>query len=284
MRLIYPEPAEPPEVAGADLARLYGYPEGLARPWVRANMVASLDGAASVRGRSEGLSGKADKFVFNLLRALADVILVGAGTARTEGYRPARPHHAAALWPQLRAGRSAAPPIAVVTRRLDLDLSSPLVAGAPPESRTIVITTAAAPAERRSAAAAAGADVVVAGEEAVEPRLAVGALAERGHRRVLTEGGPRLLGELTGAGLLDELCLTISPLVAGGTGGRILDAAGAAAAGPAGRVLAGAEPADASASPGSLGPLTLAHVLADDGYLLCRYLCLPGGQPPDPRG
>lgn len=270
MRQIYPAPAGPPELALADLAQLYRYPAAPG-PYLRANMVASADGAASLGGRSGGLSGRADKLVFNLLRGLADVILVGAGTARTEGYGPARPQQAAAHWPQLRAGRPPAPPIAVVTRRLELDLSAPLLTEAAPESRTIVITTGAAPAGRRSAAAAAGADVVVAGEDAVDPRLAIEALVRRGYRRILTEGGPRLLGELTGAGLLDELCLTVSPLLAGGTGGRIVDAAGAAATGTAGAVQAGAAAAPAAASPGSLGQLTLGLVLEDEGYLLCRY-------------
>lgn len=273
MRLIYPEPAGRPELALTDLAGLYAYPPDQDRAWLRANMVASVDGAASLAGRSGGLSGQADKLVFNLLRGLADVVLVGAGTARSEGYGPAHPHHAAALWPQLRAGRAAAPPIAVVTRRLDVDISGPLLTGASGESRTIVVTTAAAPAGRRSAAVAAGADVIVAGEDAVDLRIAVAALAERGHRRLLTEGGPRLLAELAGLGLLDELCLTVSPLLAGGTGGRILDAAGAAATGPAGRVLPGPPPPGAPGSAASLGRLTLGHVLADEGFLLCRYLC-----------
>jgi riboflavin biosynthesis pyrimidine reductase len=272
MQLIYPAPEEAPEVEGTELVRLYAYPDGLTRPWLRANMVTSVDGAATLGGRSGGLSGEADRLVFNLLRALADVILVGAGTVRAEGYGPAHPHHAARYWPALRAGRSRVPPIAVVTRRLDLDLAGPLVSEAPPDARTIVITTRAAPPGRLAAAAAAGADVVVAGEEAVDLRVAVRMLAERGRLRVLAEGGPRLLGEIAGAGLLDELCLTVSPLLAGGRAGRILDAAGAAAAGPAGAVLAGARPHGAPGSPGSLGSLVLGHVLADGSHLLCRYL------------
>lgn len=260
MRLIYPEAAQGPELAGTELARLYAYPAGPERPWVRANMVASVDGAASLEERSGGLSGKADKLVFSLLRGLADVVLVGAGTARAENYRPARPLHDAALWPELRAGRTAAPPIAVVSRQLDLDVTAALIAEAPAESRTIVITTAAAPAERRKAAAAAGADVVIAGEDAVDLPAALAALTDRGHLRMLTEGGPRLLGQLVAAGLMDELCLTVSPLLAGGDASRIL-----AAAGPAGTAAAG------PGSPGGPVRLTLGHVLAGDGQLLCRY-------------
>ncbi len=271
MRQIYPAPAGSPEVPASGLGRLYAYPERLAQPWVRANRVASVDGAATLSGRSGGLSGDADKLLFAVLRGLADVVLVGAGTARAEGYGPARPGAAGGLWPALRAGRAAAPPIAVLTRRLDLDLTSALLTGPAAGARTIVITSAAAPAGLRKAAAAV-ADVIVAGDDRVDLRAAVAALADRGHRRLLTEGGPRLLGDLAGAGLLDELCLTVSPLLAGGTGGRILDAAGAVALGAAPPVLAGAAPADEAASPGSLGRLTLAHVLADEDYLLCRYL------------
>src|SRR5450755_2308348 len=95
------------------LAGLYAYPEDAARaarPWVRANMVASADGAAWLAGRAGGLSGLADRMVFSVLRSLADVILVGAGTARAERYRAMSPAEA---YPRLREGRTATPPIAV---------------------------------------------------------------------------------------------------------------------------------------------------------------------------
>ena len=235
----------------ADLAVLYGYPAGLTRPWVRANMIESADGAAEVDGLSGGLSGPADREVFGLLRALADVILVGAGTARAEKYRPARVRP---QWAGLRSGRPAAPPVAVLTGRLDLDLDGPLIAAAAADARTIVITTGAAPADRRAAAGAL-ADVIIAGEQRVDLATAVGELAGRGYRRILAEGGPHLLGQLAGAGLLDELCVTVSPVLAGGQAGRIVQ-------GPPG----GATPAR----------LDLAHLLADGGYLFCRYLISPG--------
>jgi riboflavin biosynthesis pyrimidine reductase len=239
----------------AEIARLYAYPapgKRPGRPWVRANMVASVDGAATARGRSSGLSGDADRQVFSVLRSLADVILAGAGTARAEKYRPVSDSEA---WPELREGRPPTPPIAVVTRLLDLDLESPLLAGSPRRARTIVLTTGAAPADRR-AAAARHADVVVAGDELLSPEAVIGALAERGHRRVLIEGGPHLLGQVAAAGLLDELCLTVSPLLAGGRAGRIL------AAGTTGD----------DDIPAPQAGLSLAHVLADSCFLLCRYL------------
>jgi riboflavin biosynthesis pyrimidine reductase len=184
--------------------------------------------------------------VFGVLRSLADVILVGAGTARTERYRPVRDTE---VWTSLRVDRPPTPTIAVVTRSLDLERCSRLLTDAPEHARTIVLTTAAAPAHRR-AALAESATVVVAGESEVDPALAISALADLGHRQILTEGGPHLLGQFIATSLLDDLCLTISPVLAGAEAGRIV-------AGPALHAA---------------GQLNLAHVLADDGYLLCRYV------------
>jgi riboflavin biosynthesis pyrimidine reductase len=231
------------------LGALYAYPHAAAGagPWLRASMVASVDGAASLGGRSGDLSGDADRLVFSVLRSLADVILVGAGTARAEGYRPIRDSE---VWAALRVGRAPVPPIAVVTGKLDLNEHAPLLAGAA-GARTIVLTTEAAPAARRTALAR-HADVVVAGPDAVAPAAAVAALAARGYRRVLVEGGPRLLGQVTAAGLLDEVCVTVSPVLEGGHAGRIM-----------------AAPQSWS---GAATGLRLAHVLEDHGFLLCRYL------------
>ena len=226
----------------ASLVRLYGYPEA---HWLRANMVTSADGAGQLAGLSAGLSSDADRRLFGVLRVLADVILVGAGTARAEGYRPAKRRAALA---DLRAGRSATPPIALVTRTLDLDLDSPLFSQAPPGARTIVITCADSPADRRAATARV-ADVIIAGDLVVDLKQAVAALRERSLGRVLCEGGPHLLGQLAAADLLDELCLTVSPLLAG--------------PGPS-RIIAG--------SPSATRPMTLAHVVEADGFLFCRYL------------
>jgi riboflavin biosynthesis pyrimidine reductase len=231
-----------------DVGALYAYPASASAgsPWVRGNMVASLDGAVALDGRSGGLSGDADKEVFRILRSQADVVLAGSGTVTEEHYRPAQ---ASAMVPGLRTGRPATPPIAVVTGSLRLDLSASLFTAAPPEARTIVITCESCPPDRRKAAAEV-ADVLVAGAAHVDLALAVEALAERGLARVLCEGGPHLLAQFAAAGLLDELCLTISPLLAGGDEGRILT-------GPAlGRGL----------------PLSLGHLLEDQGFLLARYL------------
>jgi riboflavin biosynthesis pyrimidine reductase len=260
MRLLLPEAAGMPggELDSGQVAELYAYP-ARDRPWLRANMVESADGAASLRGRSRGLSGPADRLVFAILRSLADVIVVGAQTARTERYRPAGRDEVQA---GLRAGRPAAPPIAVLSRRLDLDPHAELFTAAPPEARTIVITTELAPEPRR-AELARHADVIVAGAETVDLTSAVAALMARGHRRLLSEGGPHLLGELTGAGLLDELCLTISPLLAGPGPDRIIGRLGP----------------DGTEAAGDGLPLRLGHVLEDGGFLFCRYTVDPAGDP-----
>ncbi|MEO3812214.1 pyrimidine reductase family protein [Sphaerisporangium sp. B11E5] len=233
MRRIHPGPA-----GDVDLAAAYAYPR---ERWVRLNMVASADGGISVGGLSEGLSSKGDRRLFGVLRGLADVVLAGAATVRAEGYGPARPR---ASWEPLRAGRPPAPPIAVITGRLDLDLTSPLFTEA--LARTVVITAETAPAELRSRAAKV-ADVIVAGGDRVDMALAVAALGERGLGRVLCEGGPRINAQLAAAGLVDELCLTVSPLLIGGDAARILD------------------------GPPSHTPTTLSHVLEEDGFLFCKY-------------
>jgi riboflavin biosynthesis pyrimidine reductase len=244
MHQLLPLSQSPEPVDATVLAGLYAYPA--AGQWLRANMVASADGAATLSGVSEGLSSQADKEIFFLLRALADVVVVGAGTARTENYGPARIREARR---GLREGRAPTPPIAVITASLDIDPGCRLIAEAPPHARTIVITTAQAPAGRR-AELAGPADVIIAGDETVDLKAAVIALADRGHRRILTEGGPHLLAQLAEADLLDELCLTIGPLIAGPGAPRIVSGA-----------LSVPHPL----------PLTLAHVLEDDGFLMCRY-------------
>jgi riboflavin biosynthesis pyrimidine reductase len=221
-----------PQGPDVDPEEAYAVPAGT--PWLRANMVASADGAITGPDhRSAGVSSRADQFVFAALRRLADVVLVGAGTARIEGYRPARV------------------PIALVSARLELDLASPLLSQADP--RTIVYTAASAGTERIEATSQV-ADVVVCGEALVDLAVAVEDLHGRGYRSILCEGGPTLLGSVLGHGLLDELCLTITPVLVGGTIPRII----------AGTPLPG------------LVDLELAHLLEADGSLFARYLVRRG--------
>ena len=197
MRRLLPSPA----VAEVDLDEAYAWP---APRCLRVNFVSTLDGAASLDGRTAGLATPADQAVFFHLRATCDVIVVGAGTASVERYRPARV------------------PVAVVSARLSPSpeerLFTPAVDTAPP----LVLTCAAAPQDRR-AALSRGAEVVDCGDDAVDLGLAVAELERRGMRRLLCEGGPRLFADLLAADLVDELCLTIAPLLTAGTAQRITD-------------------------------------------------------------
>lgn len=231
-----------------ELADLYAYPrtdEGAG--WLRANMVSSLDGAAHHEGRSQPLSSDADMRIFGVLRGLADAVVVGAETVRKEGYRPARAREAFAAR-RAAAGQTPAPAIAVVTAGLDLDFSQPLFTE--PLVPTVIVTGSGADETRVRAARDAGAEVVFAGEgAAVDPSRVVGALAARGLTRLLTEGGPRLLGQFAGSGALDELCLSLAPLVVAGDASRIMNA------------------------PVTTVPETfvLASVLEEAGFLFTRY-------------
>ncbi|MFX0580779.1 pyrimidine reductase family protein [Nocardia nepalensis] len=206
-----------------DLAELYAYPTDLQAPWVRANFVASIDGSATSGDLSAGLGTPADKTVFSILRELADVIVVGAGTARAENYGGARtdPRLRRALYDRGIGGHrdGAPPPIAVVTASAALEPGARLFTDT--EVPPLIITTAAAPQDRKQQLADAGAQVVEAGGVAVTPSGLLRTLADLGLRRVLLEGGPHLFGELLEADVVDELCLTTAPILVGGTARRI---------------------------------------------------------------
>jgi riboflavin biosynthesis pyrimidine reductase len=224
MRQLLPTPVDP-----VDLMAVYGdLPVAPGRPAVRLNMIASVDGATTLAGVSGGLGGRADHALFAVLRSLAEVVLVAAGTVRAERYGPS------------------STPVAVVSRSLRLDWDAAFFTA--PLARPIVVTVAQAPADRLARAAAL-ADVVVAGDRDVDLAAALAAFADRGWRAVLAEGGPTLNGQLARAGLLDELCLTLSPRLAGGDAKRILD-------GPSLRAAAG---------------LRLCSVCEQDEFLFLRY-------------
>lgn len=219
----------------------------LDRGGVRANFVASADGAVSASGTSRGLQTPGDNRVFGALRDLCDVVLVGAGTAVTEGYGPVLPTA------QRRAVRRShglldTAPVAVISRTLRLDPAAGLFADALPAARTLVLTCTAADAEQRRALKQV-ADVVDCGDDAVDPLTARAVLEERGLTRILCEGGPRVFAELVDAGAVDELCLSLTPKLAG--------------PGP-GRITAGAEWPDAL-------DVSLVGLLEEDGALFCRY-------------
>lgn len=188
------------------------------RPWVVLNMISSIDGAIAVDGLSGALGNDADGAVFSTLRSLADVILVGSGTAAAEGYKVPKPT------PEVLARRAAGgqgprPIISLVSRSLRIDLDAPLFAD--PDYRPMVVTAASSPADRRADIARV-ADVVIAGDEDVDLVAAVAMLGERVGPVILAEGGPTLNGQLVAADVIDELCITISPLLVGGSGGRMV--------------------------------------------------------------
>ncbi|MDI2031099.1 pyrimidine reductase family protein [Saccharopolyspora sp. TS4A08] len=244
MRRVWP-PDEAGSVDRAELERLYGYPEDRSQ-WLAMNFVSSVDGAVEVAGRSRGLSNEADREVYPLGSSLADVILVGASTAIIEEFRGVEPDEQQA---ELRArhGLAPVPRIAVVTSGRSLPADAPVITDV--QVPTIVITCRSAPAALREEWEAAGAEVLVAGDGSVDFAAATSALAQRGLKRIHCDGGPRLFGSLLEAGVVDELRLTLSPMLVSGTAERI--AAGT-----------GIDPAH----------LTLASVLAQDDTLLLRYL------------
>jgi riboflavin-specific deaminase-like protein len=240
-------PPVPADAADADLLAGYANPplQGN-RWWLRANMVSSLDGAVSgADGRSGTLSTPSDRQVFHHLRSLADAVVVGAGTARAEDYGPVRDGDAQARARTAR-GQSARATMVVVTRSLALDPDARLFSG---PDRVVVVTTRSAPGdavERLSDVA----DVVRTGRDEVDLTEMLEVLAQRGLRHLLCEGGPTLLGDLVAARLVDELCLTLAPMMVAGQVRRIADGAGA-------------EP------PLGLRPAGL--LLADDGALFTRW-------------
>lgn len=202
------------------LALAYAYPELSAGvSWVRANFISTLDGAAAGDdGRSGSINTGADRDVFGLLRALSDVVLIGAGTARVEGYRRATVR---APWLDLRQGRPAHPTMAVVTRSGDVP---PGLSQARDNSGEVVLVTcqsAGAAAISRARGSLGEDQVIIAGDTSVDLATTVDSLAVRGLRRVLCEGGPHLLRDLTASGRLDELCLTIAPTLVAGDHPRI---------------------------------------------------------------
>jgi riboflavin biosynthesis pyrimidine reductase len=214
---------------------------------LRVNFVTALDGAVTVQGRSGGLGSDGDRRVFRVLRALADAVLVGHGTAAAEGYRPVLADSAVG---RLRAdlGRPPTAPVVVVSRRASLSPDDQLVTAA--VSPTVLVTCGAADAGRRAALAAAGVQVLVCGEDDVDLPLALDALAGQGLEHLVCEGGPALFRAALAAGVVDELDLTVAPLLVGGGPGLL---------------------------PGPLpGParVELGQVLEEDGYLFCRYAVL----------
>ncbi|MGN6473432.1 MAG: pyrimidine reductase family protein [Mycobacteriales bacterium] len=210
---------------------------------VRANMIAALDGAAAFEGRTKAITDSADQLLLAFLRSCSDVILAGSATVAAEKYGPAR------LSEEMRAfrrekGRRELPRLAVVTARGALSPDLRIFSG---EERPVIVTVART-AGQQPALADLG-DVVVAGEDVIEPSAMLAALRNIGLERVLCEGGPYLLSTLVDADLVDDMCLTVTPY------------------------LAGSQPTTPQPASSLVAPtrLTLRHVLQRNDLLYLRY-------------
>lgn len=218
------------------------------------NMIISADGATAIDGRSGGLGSAPDREMFAALRAVADAVVVGAETVRSERYR--RP---AVTDPMARArradrGQAPAPRLVIVTVGADLPANLPLFdppsgSGSLPEP-AIVVTTRRAPAERL-VDLGQRAEVIVTDDDRVNVVRLIDIMAERGYATVLCEGGPRFNGELIAADALDEWNLTVAPLLVAG---------------------ASARPAHGDPLPAPPAPMRLARVWLGDELLFCRWV------------
>lgn len=244
VRRIWPDPAEIDDVAAFVAGTERPTPPG--RPWLLVNMISSIDGAVTVDGRSGGLARPADKVMFSALRGVADVVLAGAGTVRTEEYGPPRPPSSIRAARQAR-GQTAAPRLAIASRSLQLDPGAALFTEA--AARPLILTCESSPIDRRAALEEV-AEVIVAGDVTVDLPVALGTLHERGVRTICCEGGPRLNGDLIVADLVDEWALTVAPVLVGGD---------------ADRAVSGSRPP-------SPRLLRLDYLVEGDGLLLTRWL------------
>ena len=218
MRFTALDPAE--SLDESRLTDLYAYPDELRSCWVRGNMITSLDGGATDDGKSGGLAGPGDRAVFTHLRQLADVVLVGAGTVRAENYSGAQ-FSPAQRQARQRRGQAEVPPVAVVTNRGVIDHDAKIFTRT--EVPPLILTSAGAVADARRRLGSV-ADVIDASgpkSDRVDAATVLTILADRGLFRVLAEGGPQFLGLLIEHDLLDELCLTVAPLLVGGAASRI---------------------------------------------------------------
>ncbi len=244
----------PGPVAEEDLPSAYPWPDG--RRWLRAMMVMTLDGATvGPDHRSRSISSVGDRLVFNAVRRYSDLVLIGAGTFRAERYRPMRSTDETARR-RAELGLARAPQVGIVSASLDLPWEEPIFRES--DRQPLVVTTQAAHPERLAAAREHAEVLVLPGEE-VDVSQLLDELGRRGQHRVVCEGGATLLAPMARLGLLDEVDLSLSPLLPGG-----------------GQVSTG--------SPVAAPPaMTLEHVIADtDGFLFTRYVAQPAAQPPPP--
>lgn len=257
MRRLLPSAAAAPD--DALLLASYAPPAGDA-PFIRFNFVSSLDGAATLGGLSGALGTAADKRVFMLLRRQADVILVGAGTIRAEGYEGELLDEPSRTW---RVARSLPerPVLVVVSGHLDLDPHSELFTQNP--GQIMVLTTGSA-AGAKIEQFESIAEVVSTGTPGpgIDPRWIIKTLAARGHRVLHSEGGPTLFADFQRADAVDSLCVTYTPLLAGGDSPRIAHGTGH----------------------NDSRPMSLHTLFEEDAALLAEYRRAPQNAPADPEG
>ena len=189
--------------------------------WVRANFATSLDGAITgPDGRSGSVNSAADHVVFELLRGLSDVVVVGAGTLRAEGYTALS---VASRWQATRSALSLAAELPLVCVSNSGEVP-PRLRDAP-RGTVLMATHTGSPGLAEARTVLGDEQVLVCGEEAVDDARLVAAFADRGWERILTEGGPHLAGSMVAAGVLDEVCLSLTPVVVGGDGPRMTSTA-----------------------------------------------------------
>lgn len=242
VRQLLPEPADIDPFAAHALA---GRPAPAGRPWMALNMVTSTDGAIAVAGRSGSLGSDADHRVFLAIRAIGDVIVAAGGTVRAEGYGPPKPTKTVRA-DRVARGQTAYPRMVVVSGSLDLDETSSYFTEAP--EPPLVYTAASAPPERLAALRPV-ADIQVAGETQVDLAVMAAHLGSLGVRCAVVEGGGVLNGHLLAADLVDELNLTVAPMLVGGTARRAV-----------------------SSLEEHPRHLDLAHLWESEGNLLARYV------------
>lgn len=219
------------------------------RPYVVLNMVATVDGRATIDGLSGTVSNRADRELFHALRGAVDAVLVGAGTIRAERYGPMI-RDAAVRRSRVERGLSEQPLACIVSGLLELPSDTPLLADS--ASRVVIVTPSAASLTGVSAHV----DYVRAADQGTLdlPRALAELRESHGVETLLCEGGPHLNAQLLAAGLVDELFLSLSPKLAGGD-----DATGAAL-----RIVAGADFTEPLA-------LELLSVLENESCVFLRY-------------
>lgn len=203
-------------VTDQQLVDLYSHP-ATSGPRVSFNFVSSLDGSATLNGRSGELGNAADRRIMKVLRRIADIIFVGAGTVRAEGYSGDLIDPEGSLWRQDH-GKSTRPSLAMVSGSLSVDPGMPFFTAA--AERPLIITTAEADSARKKKLENV-ADVLVCGQRSLDVEVMIHELGLRGLSRLHSEGGPHLFGAFQQANRVDELCLSISPVLVAGPGMRI---------------------------------------------------------------